>query len=62
MQPKIYIKLEDTIWKITANGQWLAVDPSEVINIELPFITKHTHFNDVISVHFNENEILTDLG
>lgn len=62
MQPKIYIKLEDTIWKVTVNGQWQQVNPSEIIDIKLPFITEHTHFNDVISIHFNEQEILTDLG
>ncbi|SMY33592.1 hypothetical protein PMAL9190_01051 [Photobacterium malacitanum] len=62
MQPKIYIKVEDTIWKVTENGQWLRVTPHEVIDISLPFITEHTHFNDVISLHFNEIEILTDLG
>ncbi|CEO41877.1 hypothetical protein C0Z01_08940 [Photobacterium kishitanii] len=62
MQPKIYIKLEDTIWKVTVNGQWLAMSPSEVIDIKIPFITEHQHFNDVINIHFNEKEVLTDLG
>lgn len=60
MQPKIYIKLEGITWKVTTNGQWLPLSPSETIDIELPFICEHTHFNDVISIHFNESEILTD--
>ncbi len=62
MHPKIYIKLENTIWKITINGQWLAVDESEDIDIKIPFIFEHTHFNDIINIHFNENEVLTELG
>lgn len=62
MQPKIYIKLENTIWKVTVNGQWLTVNPSEVIDIKLPFITEHKHFNDVTSIYFNENENLVDLA
>ncbi|MEC6907646.1 hypothetical protein [Photobacterium piscicola] len=60
MQLKIYIKLEGIIWKVTTDGQWLPLSPSEAIDIELPFICEHTHFNDVISIHFNESEILTD--
>ncbi|KJG19424.1 hypothetical protein UB37_18385 [Photobacterium iliopiscarium] len=60
MQPKIYIKLENTTWKITINGQWLPMSPSEAIDIKLPFICEHIHFNDIINIYFNESEILTD--
>ncbi len=62
MQPKIYIKLKETIWKITINGQWLPIDEAETIDVKIPFIDEYTHFNDIISLHFNESEILTNLG
>ncbi len=60
MQLKIYIKLEGITWKVTTDGQWLLLSPYEAIDIKLPFICEHTHFNDIISLYFNESEILTD--
>lgn len=59
MQLKFYIKLTGITWKVTTNGQWLPLSPTETIDIKLPFIYEHTHFNDIIRAHFNKSEILT---
>ncbi len=55
----MYVVVEGVIWKITANGEWVLVPSSEVIDDSIPFISENVQVSDIINTPDNEDDIVT---
>ncbi|MGY5450180.1 T1SS-143 repeat domain-containing protein [Agarivorans sp. MS3-6] len=38
MKPVVYTDIQGQIWKVMADGQWLKVQPSEIVDTSVPFV------------------------
>nr|WP_305425397.1 type I secretion C-terminal target domain-containing protein [Photobacterium leiognathi] len=57
MKPVMYVVVEGVIWKITAEGEWIQIPPSEIIDNSLPFISEKVQVNDIIKTKNNEDDV-----
>ncbi|PSW43784.1 RTX toxin [Photobacterium leiognathi subsp. mandapamensis] len=53
----MYVVVEGVIWKITAEGEWIQIPPSEIIDNSLPFISEKVQVNDIIKTKNNEDDV-----
>ncbi|WP_039860836.1 type I secretion C-terminal target domain-containing protein [Photobacterium sp. SKA34] len=58
MKPIMYVVVEGVIWKITAEGEWIQVPPSEIIDDSVPFIAEQAQVNDIIKTQNNEDDVV----
>nr|WP_305464924.1 hypothetical protein [Photobacterium leiognathi] len=57
MKPVMYVVVEGVIWKITAEGEWIQIPPSEIIDNSVPFISEKVQVNDIIKTKNNEDDV-----
>nr|WP_318418052.1 type I secretion C-terminal target domain-containing protein [Photobacterium leiognathi] len=57
MKPVMYVVVEGVIWKITAEGEWIQIPPSEIIDNSVPFISEKGQVNDIIKTKNNEDDV-----
>ncbi|PSW66042.1 RTX toxin [Photobacterium leiognathi subsp. mandapamensis] len=53
----MYVVVEGVIWKITAEGEWIQIPPSEIIDNSVPFISEKVQVNDIIKTKNNEDDV-----
>ncbi|KJG40495.1 RTX toxin [Photobacterium angustum] len=58
MKPIMYVVVEGVIWKITTEGEWIQVPPSEIIDDSVPFIAEQAQVNDIIKSQNNEDNVV----
>ncbi|WP_163920184.1 hypothetical protein [Photobacterium sp. Alg240-V54] len=58
MKPLMYIVVEGVIWKITAEGEWIQIPPSEILDSSVPFISEKAQVNDIIKTKNNEDDVV----
>ncbi|MCG3865460.1 type I secretion C-terminal target domain-containing protein [Photobacterium sp. Ph5] len=56
----MYVVVEGVIWKITAEGEWIQIPPSEIIDNSIPFISEKVQVNDIIKTKNNEDDDVVD--
>ncbi|PST99525.1 type I secretion C-terminal target domain-containing protein [Photobacterium aquimaris] len=54
----MYIVVEGVIWKITAEGEWIQIPPSAIIDSSVPFISEKAQVNDIIKTKNNEDDVV----
>ncbi|WP_235869043.1 Ig-like domain-containing protein [Photobacterium kishitanii] len=57
MKPIMYVVIEGVIWKITAEGEWVQIPPSEIIDSSIPFISEKAQVNNIIKTKINEDDV-----
>ncbi|WP_439787889.1 T1SS-143 repeat domain-containing protein [Photobacterium leiognathi] len=53
----MYVVVEGVIWKITTEGEWIQIPPSEIIDNSVPFISEKVQVNDIIKTKNNEDDV-----
>ncbi|MBP2698698.1 RTX toxin [Photobacterium sp. CAIM 1937] len=53
----MYVVVEGVIWKITAEGEWVQIPPSEIIDNSVPFIDERAHVNEIFKTQPTDDDV-----